>query len=109
MKRFFDFLAHAFQYGIGYFLAMVFSALTVGSIVYAGSEYSIEWIFSKMYSMFSGTNPQEFQYLRLVASNLYLDQFLSIIFSAYAASLALVSFQSLTKIGSTVVNNSGES
>ena len=80
---------------IGPVVARVLIALGIGFVTYTGSQIGIDAIFAKVQSAFSGAPSQVVGLLGF----LWVDKAISVVFSAFAVSLAIKSAAgSITKM-----------
>ncbi|WP_319379919.1 hypothetical protein [Thiomicrorhabdus sp.] len=77
---------------IGIGLAQLFAILAIGAITYQGTAFTLDWVTGQMLSAISSLPSWQQDILIMVGSNLYVDEILTVIFTAYATVLALWTF-----------------
>lgn len=98
LTTFLGLLTGIIKIAVGLGLAQIIAILGIGTISYQGFSYTLDWAVQQMQSVLVQLPPDQMEILSVVATQLRVDDVLTVIFSAYATVLAMWTFQGTWKI-----------
>lgn len=94
------FLSRVFAFGLALALAKVLGWLGVGYLTYSGIQYGVDYYVDIIQTSLNSITPQFYPLISAVATDIRLNEAFSLILSAYAIKLGILSSKTILTFNS---------